>query len=217
MCGLQSTDHVMYLYMYTWSTVQRNPLVFFILCRSSVTRERSPEYRSRERGRERERKRRVGSRWDDNGMRGEGGRRETTHRRGERSSVDCESKQGRERGAGGRRRRRQVSRSDSESDQSTERHFKRARSSSKDEHQRRERDQKSHRFDSRDLHNTQQGHSPSSRDDERSEGDKLLPSKWSRYRDSVDSASSSNEEGQGVSTMKTEERADVFGIDKLLP
>ena len=76
---------------------------------------------------------------------------------------------------------------------------------------------KSHRFDSRDLHNTQQGHSPSSRDDERSEGDKLLPSKWSRYRDSVDSASSSNEEGQGVSTMKTEERADVFGIDKLLP
>ena len=139
-------------------------------------------------------------------MRGEGGRREMTHRRGERSSVDCE-----------RRRRRQVSRSDSESDQSTERHFKRARSSSKDEHQRRERDQKSHRFDSRDLHNTQQGHSPSSRDDERSEGDKLLPSKWSRHRDSVDSASSSNEEGQGVSTMKTEEREDVFGIDKLFP
>ena len=47
--------------------------------------------------------------------------------------------------------------------------------------------------------------------------DKLLPSKWARHWDSVDSASSSNEEGQGVSTMKTEEMEDVFGIDMLLP
>ena len=69
-------------------------------------------------------------------MRGGGGRRERTHKRGECLSVDSESKQGRERGLGGRRQLRQVSRSDSESDQSTEKHFKNARSSFKDTRER---------------------------------------------------------------------------------
>lgn len=189
--------------------------------RSLEGRDRAPEYkfgregrRGRGRAEDREGERRERESQRDRG-------RERAHG-GQEDSPDRASRQRKERQHG----RREATESDSEGERTHQyrpRKRRRYRSSSPNKRdgmrrKRRSRErqkEKSYRSvtDSRESQDNRRRHRSPSRDDEGDsdrDGDEVLPSKWSRHRDSVDSDSSNEEAHVG-------EDKDVFGIDKLLP